>query len=38
VLWDLDKHAGVEEPWGLDPGRVAAIEDAVAADNSLRTK
>jgi hypothetical protein len=26
VLWDLDKHVGVEEPWGLDLDRVAAIE------------
>jgi hypothetical protein len=31
VLWDLDKQVGVDEPWGLDPGRVAAIQDAVAA-------
>jgi hypothetical protein len=38
VLWDLDKHVGVDEPWGLDPGRVAAILDAVAADYPLRTK
>jgi hypothetical protein len=26
VLWDLDKHVGVEDPWGLDPTRVEAIE------------
>jgi hypothetical protein len=38
VLWDLDKHVGVDEPWGLDPGRVASIQDAVAADYPLRTK
>jgi hypothetical protein len=38
VLWDLDKHVGVDEPWGLDPRRVAAIEEAVAADHPLRTK
>jgi hypothetical protein len=31
VLWDLDKQVGVQEPWGLDPERVAAIQDAVAA-------
>jgi hypothetical protein len=30
VLWDLDKRVGVAEPWGLDRGRVAAIQDAVA--------
>jgi hypothetical protein len=29
VLWDLDKRVGVDEPWGLDPARVAAIQDAV---------
>jgi len=38
VLWDMDKRVGVDEPWGLDPDRVAAIEDAVAADYLLRTK
>ena len=26
VLWDLDKHVGVDEPWGIDPERVAAIQ------------
>jgi hypothetical protein len=31
VLWDLDKRVGVDEPWGLDPARVAEIQDAVAA-------
>ena len=30
VLWDLDKHVGVEEPWGLDLDRVAAIEADLA--------
>jgi hypothetical protein len=30
VLWDLDKRVSVDEPWGLDPGRVAAIQAAVA--------
>jgi hypothetical protein len=31
VLWDLDKHVGVEQPWGLDAARVAQIETAVAS-------
>jgi hypothetical protein len=31
VLWDLDKQVGVDQPWGVEPGRVAAIQDAVAA-------
>jgi hypothetical protein len=26
VLWDLDKRVGVDEPWGPDLSRVAAIE------------
>jgi hypothetical protein len=26
VLWDLDKHVGVDDPWGIDLERVAAIE------------
>lgn len=26
VLWDLDKHVGVDHPWGLDPAQAAAIE------------
>lgn len=30
VLWDLDRRVGVAEPWGLDLGRVAEIEAAVA--------
>ena len=30
VLWDLDKHVGVEEPWGLDLARVSAIEADLA--------
>ena len=34
VLWDLDKRVGVDDPWGLDPARVAAIQDAVAATYS----
>jgi hypothetical protein len=31
VLWDQDERVGVDEPWGLDPARVTAIQDAVAA-------
>jgi hypothetical protein len=31
VLWDLDARVGVDEPWGVDHARVAAIEDAVTA-------
>lgn len=30
VLWDLDTHVGVDEPWGLDPVRVEAIEADLA--------
>jgi hypothetical protein len=30
VLWDLDKHVGVDEPWGLDLARVEAIEADLA--------
>jgi hypothetical protein len=30
VLWDLDARVGVDEPWGVDPARVTAIQDAVA--------
>jgi hypothetical protein len=30
VLWDLDEHVGVEQPWGLDRARVAAIEADLA--------
>jgi hypothetical protein len=30
VLWDLDDRVGVDQPWGLDPARVTAIETAVA--------
>ena len=26
VLWDLDKHVGVHEPWGIGLERVAEIE------------
>jgi hypothetical protein len=26
VLWDLDKHVGVDEAWGIDLARVEAIE------------
>ncbi|WNG92134.1 hypothetical protein [Mycobacterium sp. ITM-2016-00318] len=30
VLWDLDEHVGVDEPWGIDPARVAGIEADLA--------
>jgi hypothetical protein len=29
VLWDLDARVGVDEPWGIDPARVAAIQRRV---------
>jgi hypothetical protein len=29
VLWDLDERVGVDQPWGIPPGRVAAIQVAV---------
>ncbi len=31
VLWDLDSTVRVDGPWGLDLGRVAEIESALAA-------
>jgi hypothetical protein len=36
VLWDLDTRVGVDEPWGVDPARVAAIQDAVSAANGSK--
>src|SRR5215212_7506518 len=30
VLWDLDEHVGVDEPWGIDRVRVASIEADLA--------
>lgn len=30
VLWDLDTRVGVDQPWGLDPARVAEIEADLA--------
>ena len=33
VLWDLDKHVGVENPWGVDPAVVADIEADLARDD-----
>lgn len=30
VLFDLDRRVGVDRPWGLDLGRVAEIQAAVA--------
>jgi hypothetical protein len=35
-LWDLDKRVGVDEPWGLDPARVAEIQDAIAAVHTTK--
>jgi hypothetical protein len=29
VLWDLDKHVGVDQPWGIDLAWVGAIQTAV---------
>lgn len=34
VLWDLDKRVGVDQPWGLDLARVAAIQVAVTRLNA----
>jgi hypothetical protein len=31
VLWDLDARVGVEAPWGIPPGHVAAVEAHLAA-------
>jgi hypothetical protein len=33
VLWDLDAHVGVEDPWGIDPVMVAGIEADLARIN-----
>ena len=30
VLWDLDLHVGVDEPWGIELDRVAEIHAAVS--------
>lgn len=30
VLWDLDNHVGVAEPWGIGPTMVAEIEADLA--------
>jgi hypothetical protein len=30
VLWDLDERVGVTEPWGIDAGRLAAIQADIA--------
>jgi hypothetical protein len=29
VLWDLDNHVGMDQPWGIDLARVAEIQAAV---------
>jgi hypothetical protein len=31
VLWDLDEHVGVDQPWGIDLARVAQIQAAVSS-------
>jgi len=31
VLWDLDARLGLDEPWGVDSARVAAIQSRVAS-------
>lgn len=31
VLWDLDTQLGLDEPWGLDAGTVAAVTAALKA-------
>jgi hypothetical protein len=31
VLWDLDTRLGIDEPWGVDAARVAAIQSRVAS-------
>ncbi|MFE7741513.1 hypothetical protein [Nocardia sp. NPDC057455] len=30
VLWDLDRRVGVEQPWGIEPERVVAVEAELA--------
>jgi hypothetical protein len=30
VLWDLDRRVGVDQPWGVDADRVAAIQAAIS--------
>lgn len=27
VLWDLDRHVGVDQPWGVDARHVAAVQE-----------
>jgi hypothetical protein len=34
VLWDLDKHVDVDQPWGVPHARVAEIQAAVARLNA----
>jgi hypothetical protein len=34
LLWDLDQRVGVEQPWGVAPARVAAIEADLATYRS----
>lgn len=30
VLWDLDRRLGVDDPWGIDAGRVTEVEQRLA--------
>ncbi len=34
VLWDLDERLGVDQPWGIDRARVAAVQSVVAKLNA----
>ena len=39
VLWDLDRHVGVDHPWGIDLARVHAIEaDISRIVTAVRTR
>ena len=34
VLWDVDERVGVDQPWGVDLARVAAIQAVVTKINA----
>jgi hypothetical protein len=36
VLWDLDERVGVDQPWGIDRARVAAVQSVAAKLNAGR--
>jgi hypothetical protein len=38
VLWDLDRHVGVEHPWGIDPARAGELEQTLAGNRYLRRR